>query len=89
MMAGSHWRWKQCDQIPSPRVSNLALQGLEIAVNRGLIHYPFLHDYDPFLAKFRGLTQPVLSKPGTLNCSPFLSEDWCATMPGTVMARAS
>ena len=118
MMAASHWRWKQCDEIPSSTADflaaarrdcqyagflvtfhamlddkDLALQWLEIAVNRGLINYPFLHDYDPFLAKFRGQPrfehQPVLSKPGTFNCSPLRSEDWCATMPGTVMASAS
>jgi hypothetical protein len=31
-----------------------ALEWLETAVSRGLINYPFLHDYDPFLAKLRG-----------------------------------
>ncbi len=30
------------------------LKWLETAVNRGLINYPFFHDYDPFLAKLRG-----------------------------------
>jgi hypothetical protein len=31
-----------------------ALEWLETAVSRGLINYPFFHDYDPFLAKLRG-----------------------------------
>ncbi len=33
---------------------DLALEWLATAVSRGLINYPFLHDYDPFLAKLRG-----------------------------------
>ena len=31
-----------------------ALDWLENAVNRGFINYPYLSEYDPFLAKLRG-----------------------------------
>ena len=34
--------------------SEQALDWLENAVNGGFINYPYLHDYDPFLAKLRG-----------------------------------
>jgi serine/threonine protein kinase len=33
---------------------DLALDWLENAVNRGFTNYPFLNDYDPFLARLRG-----------------------------------
>ena len=52
------------------------------------------HESRPFLACFdrrvvRNAGYPDRSNWGTSICSPFLSDDSCATMPGTVMARDS
>ena len=37
----------------------------------------------------RSIAQPERSKLGTASCSPFFSDDWCATIPGTVIAKDS
>ena len=53
----------------------------------------YLRTFPNFRVTFGTLSLPrsyiFLSNCGTFICSPFLSADWCAMIPGTVIANDS